>query len=124
MLKSFIIDINPPSNSHILKIKHNFYNKSYIYVQTQALLELKKINLCHKYRAWPAFTSMQSNQALYCWLTNFKVLILTSLKMTMKCYKHGRCIIQFKKFSRLRVRLDLVKHLFVSSLKSYICMGQ
>ena len=35
------------------------------------LLEAKVISLCHQYRARPAFTSVQSDQALYCWLTNF-----------------------------------------------------
>ena len=36
------------------------------------LLELKEIRLCHQYGARPAYMSMQSDQALYCWLTNFK----------------------------------------------------
>ena len=39
---------------------------------TLVLLEPKGIRLCHQYRARPACTSVQSDQALYCWLTNFK----------------------------------------------------
>ena len=39
---------------------------------TFILLEPKAISLCHQYRAKPAFTSVQSGQALYCWLPNFK----------------------------------------------------
>ena len=36
------------------------------------ILEAKVISLCHQYRARPACTSVQSDQALYCWLTNCK----------------------------------------------------
>ena len=38
------------------------------------LLEPKVINLRNQYRARPASacTSVQSDQTLYCWLTNFK----------------------------------------------------
>ena len=32
----------------------------------------KVISLCHQYKARPACTSVQSDQALCCWLTNFK----------------------------------------------------
>ena len=32
----------------------------------------KEVSLCHQYSARPACTSMHSDQALYCWLTNFK----------------------------------------------------
>ena len=53
------------------------------------------ISLCHQYGARPASTSMQSDQALKCWLT-----ILISLKMIMDSSKNGGWIIPFKKFSR------------------------
>ena len=33
----------------------------------------KVINLCHQYRARPVCTSMQSDLAPHCWLTNLKV---------------------------------------------------
>ena len=51
--------------------------KWYMYVRTYwdisflTLLEQKVISLSHKYRARPACTFVQSNQALYCWLANF-----------------------------------------------------
>ena len=32
----------------------------------------KVISLCHQYWARPACTSVQADQALYCWLNNFK----------------------------------------------------
>ena len=38
----------------------------------QLLLTPKVICLCNQYRARPARTSGQSDQALYCWLANFK----------------------------------------------------
>ena len=41
-------------------------------VFTLIQLEPKEINLYHQSRASPACTSGQSDQALYCWLTNFK----------------------------------------------------
>ena len=43
-----------------------------IKVLNLSLLEIKLISLCHQYRARPACISMQSDQALYRWLTNFK----------------------------------------------------
>jgi hypothetical protein len=39
---------------------------------TFKVLELKALSLCHRYRARPACTSVQSDQALYCWLTKLK----------------------------------------------------
>ena len=50
--------------------------KKYAYRYTSLiliLLELEVISLCHQHRARPAWTYMQSDQALYCWLTNFKI---------------------------------------------------
>ena len=38
---------------------------------TVILLEPKVLSICHQYTARPAQTSVQSDQALYCWLTNF-----------------------------------------------------
>ena len=46
-------------------------------------------SLCHQYRARPACTFVQSDQALYYWLTNFHVLILISLKMIMVSPKNN-----------------------------------
>ena len=42
----------------------------YDYILT--LILPKVISLCHQYRARPTCTTVQSDQALYCWLTNFK----------------------------------------------------
>ena len=42
----------------------------YTYCLTLVLLEPKVISLCHMYRARPACISVQSDQVLYCWLTN------------------------------------------------------
>ena len=39
---------------------------------TFILREPKVISLCHQYITRPACTSVQSDQVLYCWLTNFK----------------------------------------------------
>ena len=39
---------------------------------TVTLLQPKVISLCHQCRARPAYTSTQFDQALYCWITNFK----------------------------------------------------
>ena len=63
------------------------------------LLDQNLINFSHHYRARSACTSVQSDQILYCWLTNFKFL-----KMIMESSKNGRWIIWLKKISRLRVK--------------------
>ena len=47
---------------------------------TFILLELKVIGHCHQYRARPACTYVQFDQALYCWLTNFKFSTFDILK--------------------------------------------
>ena len=39
---------------------------------TLTLPKLKEISLCHQYRARIACTSVQSDEALYCWPANFK----------------------------------------------------
>ena len=58
----------------------------------------KVISPCHQYRARPACTSVKSDQALYCCLTNFQVLILIPLNMIKDGSKNVRWIIPFKKF--------------------------
>ena len=50
------------------------------YYFTLTLLEPKVIGLCYQYRARPTCKSMQSDQALYCWLTRFKFSSWISLK--------------------------------------------
>ena len=72
------------------------------YYLTLILLEPKAISLCHQYSARPACTFVQSDQALYCYLTTFQVLVLISLKMIMGSSKNGRWIIPFNKFSRFK----------------------
>ena len=49
---------------------------AFLVILNLILLEPKVIRLCHQYRARLACTSMQSDQALYCWQTNFKVGIM------------------------------------------------
>ena len=44
-------------------------------------------------RARPTCTSVQSDQALYCWLTNIRFSSWLSLKMMMDSAKNGRWII-------------------------------
>ena len=72
---------------------------------TFILLELKVISIYHQCGARPAFTTVQTDQALYCWMTNF--LILISLKVVMSTPKNESWVILFKKFSRLRVNVPL-----------------
>ena len=48
------------------------YNTGIKNILTLILLETKVISFCHHYRT----TSVQFDQPLYCWLTNFKVLVL------------------------------------------------
>ena len=94
-------------------------------ILTLILPTLKVISLCHQYRARPECTSMQSDQALYCWLTNFKVFILISLKLTMDSAKmQGWFFFSFKKFGMIRVkttanynRLIWFKQCFLNFLK-------
>ena len=50
----------------ISPLVHYFIVNTLIHI----LLRPKVISLCHQYRATPAGTSVQSDQALYCWLTN------------------------------------------------------
>ena len=54
------------------------------------------VSLCHQYKGKPVCTSMQSEQALYYWLTNFQVLILGIPKNN-----NVKWIIPFKKSGRL-----------------------
>ena len=73
-----------------------------LYLFACILLELKVISLCHQYRARPACTSVQSDQALYCSILlpdQLKVLILISLKMILTVLK-----MDDGKFSRLQFK--------------------
>ena len=49
-----------------LHLKHSFL--------TLTLLKPKVTSLCHQHRARRAYTSVQSDHAIYHWLTNFKFL--------------------------------------------------
>ena len=68
---------------------------------------------CHQYRARPTCTSVQCDQALYCWPTSswYQVLILISLKMIMDSAKNWRWIIPFKKFGMVSVKTDFIEGL-------------
>ena len=86
------------------------------------LLEPNVINLCHHYRARPAFMSVQSDQALYCWLTSSSLLEIT--KMIMDSFKTGRWIIPFKKFSKLKTLPANVGNkclIFLNKIKAMFC---
>ena len=75
-------------------------------IVTFNLLELKVISLWHQY--WVSqdrlhvHISVQSDQALYCWLTNLDIL-----KIIIDSSKFRRYIILFKKFNRIRVNIML-----------------
>ena len=62
----------------------------------------KMINLCHHYRARSAYTSVQSNQALYCWMTNLSSH-LDIPKMKMDSANNGRWINPFMKWVNVLV---------------------
>ena len=72
---------------------------------TLTMLELKVTNLCSHFRARPAWTSMQSNQSLYCWLSssNTHFVKLISAKLIMDSPTNQMWTSPFKKFSSLRV---------------------
>ena len=59
------------------------------------------IDLCNQYRARPACTNVQSDQALYCWLT--------TSNSNHDDVQFQKMIIPFKKFSRLRLNEKLVR---------------
>ena len=75
----------------------------------------KVISLCNQYRARPDCTSVQSDQALLLLADQFRVFILTSLKMIMECSKNRRWIISFKEFGMVRV-----KHWWFSPCRLYL----
>ena len=75
-----------------------------LYFLLTLILEPKMICLFYQYRARLVGTSLQSDQALYYWLTNVKYL---SQKMKMDSPKNGKWIIPFIKFSRLRIKQHL-----------------
>ena len=58
--------------------------KSYILLLNPYPAGTKMISLCYQCRARPVCTSVQSDEALYCWITNFQVFILISLNMIQK----------------------------------------
>ena len=67
------------------------YSIKAMFILNLILLEPKVISVCHQYSARPVCTSMQSDQTLYCRLTNFQVLILISLKIIMDGSKNESC---------------------------------
>ena len=69
--KSYVLPIKTLENDILVKIV--FVD---IVVQLHLTIYPPKstvISLCHQYRARLVCTSVKSNQALYCWLTNFKL---------------------------------------------------
>ena len=87
--------------------KHERWRKFSVSLGLTLILPTPKvISLCYLYRARPACTSVQSDQALYCWLTNFKVFPLISLKMIMESSINARWIIPFKKFGMVTVNIS------------------
>ena len=59
------------------------YSKQIKFILTLILPEPKVIRLGHQYRARPVCISVQSDQILYCWLTNQVLIkiIMDSSKM-------------------------------------------
>ena len=57
-----------------LKSKYQNYQETWqkTHSFTHILSEPKMISLCHQYIVRPVCISVQSDQALYCWLTNFR----------------------------------------------------
>ena len=88
---------------------HNIFHCVYDRVLNFNLLKLIVIRHCHQYKARPACTSMQSDQALNHWLANFKTLGLISLKLIMDNCKKT----EIKKFSRLRVNTQVTSLLII-----------
>ena len=65
----------PMRNSNLVtgfSLEFHLPSASFRNEKTFILLETKVIRLCHQYTARPVCTSVQSEQSLYCWLTNFK----------------------------------------------------
>ena len=61
-----------------------------------------KISLCHQYKAMPAYTSVQSDQALQCWLWPISSLHLDfPINDNGLRAKNGKWIIPFKKFRKV-----------------------
>ena len=81
----------------------------------------KVINLCHQYRARPACTDVQSDHALYCWLTNCQSFILISLNMIMDSAKNVGIIISFKKFGMVRVNINIAM-MSIWFVRIYMCI--
>ena len=77
------------------------------------LLEPKVISLCHQYRAWTACTSVLSDQALYCWLTNFSEIIMDRSK------KNGRWLIFLRNSAGLMVNLHENKYWLYTRYRWY-----
>ena len=77
-------------------------SERYFCIKLTLILPEPKVNsLCPQYRVKPACTSVQSDQALYCWQTNFNSHIDIP-KMRMDFAKNEKWSILFKKFGRLR----------------------
>ena len=72
------------------------------------LLEPKVISLCHHHRARPPCTSMQSEQALYCWLTKFTFIYIDIPKNDNGQIK--KMANKFQKFIRLMIKLCINIH--------------
>ena len=72
--ENFIPFINSGNNLYkfLLLLLFLFFQTLFIHLKVLTVnqLESKVISLCHQYRARPACTSVQSDQALYCWLAN------------------------------------------------------
>ena len=76
---------------------------------TLILLEPKVISLCHLYRTRPACSSVQSDQALYCWQTNFRFssLVWTVLEM------EGGNLASYGLMSKRAILFQMVQFIYV-----------
>ena len=78
LTKTNMLLVDCSSFTELFTWKYKLLVKIYSWVYHESkllaliLLKPNVISLCHQYRARPGCTSMQSDQALYCWQTNFK----------------------------------------------------
>ena len=86
----------------VWKFIKNYARRSEHLRRTNDLNPIPKVtSLCDQNWSRPACTSMKSDQALYCWPTNFK--FTSWFPKILDSSKNGRWTSPFKKLTRLRV---------------------
>ena len=79
-------------NFTVLDFLQGFFFSVFFQVTVTQFLTLilptpKVMRLCHQYRARPACTSLQADQALYCWLTS-------GFHLDISKYNNGQCMVK------------------------------